>query len=664
MASITDIMHIGITGLNAAQTQLNVASQNISNANTPNYSRRVVDLTENPYYTGVGVADIQRIYSDSANQNLQASVSNNSGYNILLQQIQAFAPVFDTNSTSVGTYITSTLDALNKLNLTVSTPASRQLYMSSLSQLASQIQSANGQINQQIQSVNTSLQSEVAESNNIIQGLYGINKAIASSGGQNMDQLLDQQQGLIQQLAKYFNFSAKTDSNGQLDLSLSNGLTLLQSINPPTTLTTMTDPANPANQIVAIENSSGLANTPIGDYIQSGEITGWTSYRDNVLETSQHSLNRLAMVFSQTLNAQNQLGLDGSQPNAKLGGDIFNDINSTINIANRAIANTNNTGSGMATVNITNVSSLTTSDYTFSVGAGGAYTLTRISDGNPMGSGTITGTYPQTITTTDGFSINLTSGTFNTGDQFIISPTNDGANEMTLSITDASQLALGWPVTTSPGTINQGSDLKSSVSSMTSTTTSAFSTAGQLSPPVQVKFSVAGGVTTYSLYNSTTSALIEGPITYTAPSQNIFPTPGGYDPGYRVAITGNNIQNNDTFNIQYNSNSSGDNRNGEAMAALYGAGVMQGDQTSLVTFNQGYNLINSDIAVKGNAAQTGYNNSTAILQQAQKVQDSISGVSLEEETLNLDQFQTAYQASAQILTAAKTLLDTIIQMAR
>ena len=51
----SSLFGVGITGLNSAQAGLLTTSHNISNVNTPGFSRQiVVQGTNNPQYTGVG----------------------------------------------------------------------------------------------------------------------------------------------------------------------------------------------------------------------------------------------------------------------------------------------------------------------------------------------------------------------------------------------------------------------------------------------------------------------------------------------------------------------------------------------------------------------------------------------------------------------------------
>lgn len=48
------------------------------------------------------------------------------------------------------------------------------------------------------------------------------------------------------------------------------------------------------------------------------------------------------------------------------------------------------------------------------------------------------------------------------------------------------------------------------------------------------------------------------------------------------------------------------------------------------------------------------------LEQAREARDSVSGVNLDEEAVNLARFQQAYQASAQVIATADSLFQTLL----
>lgn len=656
---MSDIIQIGISALMAYQSALKVSSQNIANADTPFYCRRQIDFSENVLNSGVRVADVRRIVDETTNRYVQMKTSDFSKWDVYFQQLSRFEPLFydsDENMTSVGKFITDSLSALHEIENNLN-PSNRTLLLSRLSALTQQLKSMDGEINRQIQNVNLSLQTEVDQANQIIEKINNINKQIGELGGANQSELFDQREALLQNLAKYFNFTTLTEKDGLIDICLSNGLSLLAG-NSPSKLTTIVDPNNPENLLIAVD--SGGTQTSINDLIQGGEIKGWIDYRQEGLTHAKSSLGRIALLMAEKFNAQNHLGIDA---NSNLGGNIFADINSASAITERVIANINNSGTSAMTVSINDGSQLTTSDYQLTIGASDTYVLTRISDNAVVATGSLT-TLPHQIDA-DGFTIDVASGTFTVGDKYTISPVKSAANNFTLAITDPLQLALGWPVNGSEKVKQPGSNGTILVTDITNTENSAFSNPKELNPPIEIRFTVTGGVVQYTLFNATTNTAIEGPITYDpANGAKIFPTPGNYDPGYRVSISGNNIQDGDIFSLTYNTNNTNDNRNAQALARLYQNGTVLSTNGKLVTFNQGYDLLASDISIKTNAARTGHDTLLQVKTQAELNRDAISGVSLEEEMLSLSNYQLAYQASAQVLDVARSIFDILSSVGR
>ena len=56
-------------------------------------------------------------------------------------------------------------------------------------------------------------------------------------------------------------------------------------------------------------------------------------------------------------------------------------------------------------------------------------------------------------------------------------------------------------------------------------------------------------------------------FTIPAVSNEVFPTPGAYDPGFRVSLSGA-AETGDNFSMEYNNGGTGDNRNAVLLAEL------------------------------------------------------------------------------------------------
>lgn len=106
-------------------------------------------------------------------------------------------------------------------------------------------------------------------------------------------------------------------------------------------------------------------------------------------------------------------------------------------------------------------------------------------------------------------------------------------------------------------------------------------------------------------------------------------------------------------------NSPSDNRIALAMSGLGGAkGLVEGDaEGSLLDL---YNGMVSEVAVKTASAGRGMEFQQDVLTQLNNVRESIVGVSLDEETSNLVQFQHAYAANAKVLQVADELMQTVL----
>src|SRR3990167_4058759 len=325
---MSNILEIGITALSAYQQALSVASQNIANADTPSYSRRQIQFTENAFNSGVGVSDVRRVVDEASNRYLQNSMCDYSKWDNYFRQFGNFESIVDDKSTNVGKFINDSLTALQQIENNFD-PTNRSLYLSRLTSMAQQFQNMSGEIDRQISVTNQSLESEVTQINNILGSIANINLQLVASNSTDNPELFDQREGLVQELAKYINFTSSTNDNGVIDISLSNGLSLLAD-GTALQFTTFTDPSNPAYFSIGVEKNSTILN--VTSLITSGEMSGFISFRENGLASAQKALGRLALVIADKLNTQNKLGIDG---NTNLGGNIFTDINTTSMINNR-----------------------------------------------------------------------------------------------------------------------------------------------------------------------------------------------------------------------------------------------------------------------------------------------------------------------------------------
>lgn len=105
----------------------------------------------------------------------------------------------------------------------------------------------------------------------------------------------------------------------------------------------------------------------------------------------------------------------------------------------------------------------------------------------------------------------------------------------------------------------------------------------------------------------------------------------------------------------------GDNRVALAISSIQNTRVLNGGQA---TFDDWYNAIVSDIGVAAGHTRFNLNQQKDVMTQLNKMRDQISGVSIDEETANLMQFQQVFGASAKVIQIADEMLETVLAIKR
>ena len=104
----------------------------------------------------------------------------------------------------------------------------------------------------------------------------------------------------------------------------------------------------------------------------------------------------------------------------------------------------------------------------------------------------------------------------------------------------------------------------------------------------------------------------------------------------------------------------GDNRTAIDIAGLQNATFLIGGDTQ--TFDDYYSMLVSNVGIDVRDASRNYDYQYSVASQLENYRESISGVSLDEEMVNLIRFEQAYNAAAKLITTVDEMLDTLIAM--
>jgi flagellar hook-associated protein 1 FlgK len=642
-----NIFSIGLSGLNAAQWGLTTTGQNISNAATPGYTLEKVAYQESSgQYTGSGylgngvqAVTVTRQYSQYLTtqvNNTQSSSSAASTYYSLISQLNNL--VGDPTK-GIAQGITSYFSGLQSVANSASSTATRQSLMSSAQTLADQINSAGQQYDALRQSVNTQLTSAISQINGYSQQIADLNKQIniASAGGQQPNQLLDQRDQLVTNLSSMIGVQV-VQTGGNYNVFIGNGQPLVVG-NTQYGLQTAPSPSDPSELTVAYQASNGATQTPANmQYLDNSALTGGTvggliDFRTQTLDPAQAQLGAIATSFANQLNGQNALGLD---LNGQPGGKLFSTTDPTI------VANARNKGTGMPTATIADGTQPPTNDFTVTYD-GSKYTVTDPASGQTLG--TID---PATATnkTINGLNIDVSSlSGAQSGDSFTIQPTRAALDNFKLTTSNGAAIAAASPAVTSAASANTG----------TASISSATVTSNAMTSDINLKYSASAAGFTADV------PVTVGTTTYAA--NTTIP----YDASKGLTVSANGVsatisgtpKDNDAFTIAQNKGGTSDGSNALAMSKLVSAKSLNGGADTLTSSYAGY--VNT-IGNQTNQLKATSTAQTALLSQATSAQQSVQGVNLNEEAANLIQYQQLYQANSKVIQTASTLFQSLLGM--
>jgi len=628
---MADMLNVAVSGLKAFQRALDTTSHNIANATTPGYSRqRVGIVTQEPQSLGsmnlgrgVKVSSVDRYFDSLLTAQMRLASSSYSRLETYADKAGSLNNLFSDNATGLSASLQTFSNALQGVANTPNSTSARQVLLSEAQGLVQRMQTYDQRLDQIDDEINVRLSGEANAISIAAANIAKLNEQIVrqqATTGQPPNDLMDQRDLQISELAKHVSVNVVAQGDGALNVFIGNGQTLVVG-SEAGRITTVADQYLPARLSLAYESPGG-AKTDLTGVLSGGSVGGLLDFRREMLDPARNELGQIAVGITAAVNQQHRAGMDLS---GVMGGDLFRVGGVGVQ------ASTNNDASSTATVGVTRTGAgaLTSSDYILSY-ANNAWSLRRADTGAvvPMtGDGSAS-----TPFSAEGLSI-VVGGTPAEGDSFLVQPTSGAIDGLGVTISDPAKIAAAAPIRTRVATTNLGSGAISA-----GQVTNAAD--GALTDPVQIAFIDA---THYSLNGS-------GSYTYT-PGEPIEQN------GWSVTITGA-PQAGDTFTVEANAGGVGDNRNALELAAVLGKGVLSGGTESL---NAASSRFVGRIGVAANQANVSRDSQQIIYEDTVAANDEVSGVNLDEEAANMVRYQQAYQAAAQVIRITQEIFDSLIR---
>ncbi|WP_038907559.1 flagellar hook-associated protein FlgK [Dickeya oryzae] len=635
---MSNLINTGMSGLSAAQAALSTVSNNISNQAVAGYSRQNALLAQNNGTTtsagyignGVTVVSINRDYNDFIAKQLRAAQATSSATTSYYDQISKIDNLLSSSSSSLSTSIQDFFKNLQNLTSNSSDSSVRQTVLGKANALVNQFKITDQYLRDMDSNINGELSVTVTQINTYAQQIANINDQIVRLKGANNgaapNDLLDQRDSLVDSLNKLVGVDVAVQDGDMYNVSLKNGLTLVQgkSFN---TLVATTSSTDPTRTTVAYNDAIAGVSEVKESTITGGSLGGLLNFRTSTLDSARNQLGQMALAFTDAFNQQHKAGFD---LNNAQGGDFFG-VGSSVTL--KSAKNTS----------AAELSSSYLSD-TYSMQYNGtSWSVTR-SDGT-----TASSTLSGSALTFDGFTIDI-SGSAASGDTFSfkVSPGQSSISQTAPATASAASLtrndnnyikasdytvkfvgpaASDWSITR----LSDGADLSSSAT-----------------------YAAASGSTPASL-------IFDGmklDITGTPAAKDVFTVKG-----VRDVVVGMSVVISDSSKIaaagsSLTSTGGGvsDNTNAKALLNLQTVKVVEGKSS----VSQAYASLVGDIGNKTSTAKVTDTSQKNVVSQLTTEQQSVSGVNLDEEYGDLVRYQQYYMANAKVIQTASTIFDSLL----
>ena len=319
-------LNIGASSLYAAQRAAEIAAHNVANANTEGYTKQRLAIStalptpgtagvrgDGMRGTGVTVLSIDRLRDSLSDLSFRAEAGTAGGAAVR-------ADILSRAQSVLGTYpdgATAALDRFfaswDQLSLTPQDPSARAHVLDSGRQLATALNTAVSQLDRLVQDTGKRIGEDVSTVNDLATHVARLNQSIADAvtAGQAPNDLLDQRDRALDQLASLAGTTIRRGEMQQVDVYLGNSV-LVSGVTTRPLIATLTD-KGPG---VAFADGPALPGGALGAAVRA--VT-------QDLDEFRRQLDQFAVATMDRINAVHALGhsLNTHDVSAADGGQFF-----------------------------------------------------------------------------------------------------------------------------------------------------------------------------------------------------------------------------------------------------------------------------------------------------------------------------------------------------
>lgn len=307
---ITSALNSAISGLHASQAAIDVISQNISNVNTPGYTKKVYQQSS-VVLNGQGMGAKEELYTRNVNEGLIKDLRKNAALlsNLVIKDdfMSRIENLFGEpgSSADLSNEFNNIMTAFENLASNPSDLVSQNNTIQSINSALNRINNLGRQLQTMRQEADQKLTTLCEEANDILKQIDSLNDSIVRTqtlGYQSTTDYEDQMDQLMLRLSEIMDIQYFKRSSGETVIMTSSGENLLdnnaQALNHTTITTTQAWTTYSGGNIGGIY----LNGKDITSSIKTGEMAALIDLRDSILPEMQASLDAMSTAFAQQMN--------------------------------------------------------------------------------------------------------------------------------------------------------------------------------------------------------------------------------------------------------------------------------------------------------------------------------------------------------------------------
>jgi flagellar hook-associated protein 1 FlgK len=311
VSDLFGLLGMASQSLGAQTFGLDTTGQNIANANTAGYARRVVDFAAippaNPHTSaggGVQVMDVRAVRDSLLDRRYYQEQPPQAKASAINDSLQVAQVAIGDAGSSIDSQLSAFFDSWATLADNPTSSTARSQVAAQGQQLAAAFRDITGRLTSSAQDADTSVRTTVDQINTLAGQIASLNQKIQAAGVDGSLTLRDQQGQALKQLSQLVDIEVINNQDGTVQVSYAQGHALVVGQN--------------AYQLgITSAPTTGLAQVMSGadnvtTFVSGGKLAGYINVRDTLIPNYKTQLDNLAYAVATQVNTQHTAGFNAA----------------------------------------------------------------------------------------------------------------------------------------------------------------------------------------------------------------------------------------------------------------------------------------------------------------------------------------------------------------